>query len=99
VDSLITGLLFLLNGAGAALISLPGRYKIAGWVAWALMVVCLGMFLEGIDVSVPWRAFVETCFAIWAVLFAIPFVQTARRSDPIEDGPASRRLSVDWDSK
>lgn len=94
-DSLVTGLLFLLNGAGAALISLPGRYKIAAWLAWSLMFVCLGIFLEGIDILVPWRAFVETCFVIWAILFAIPFVQVAGRSDAPEDGSGPRRFSVD----
>lgn len=78
--SLIGGLLFLLNGAGAALLALPGRYKLTACVPWAAMLICLGASMEGVDAAAPWPNFVKTCFAAWALLLAIPFAVAARRT-------------------
>ena len=79
-DGLVTGVVFLLNGAGAALSALPGRYKLAACVPWAAMLVCLGVYLEGLDGRAPWPDFVKTCFVVWALLLAIPFAVAAKRS-------------------
>lgn len=84
-DSLVTGLLFLSMGVAAAFSILPRPYKANGWAALALMSICFVALLAGTDFPVRWRFFVETCFAIWAVLFALPFLRPERPSDSRDD--------------
>jgi hypothetical protein len=78
-DSLVTGLLFLFVGAGVVFTGMSGRSKAFAWISWALVLICLGVFLEGIDVSVPWQHFVEICFAAWAILVGIALIRAWRR--------------------
>lgn len=77
-DGLAYGLVFLLYGVAAVLVTLDRLYKMAVLAVGVLLVLVQGLILAEVDVRVPWGSFTEVCAGATGFLFVVALIRTAR---------------------
>lgn len=77
-DVLAYGVVFLLYGVAAVLVTLHRRYKVAVLPVGILILLCQGMMLAQVNVRVPWGSFTEVCVITGGLLIGVALVRTAR---------------------
>ena len=78
-DSLVAGLVVLLGGFVALLVTLIEQHKALDRIAMTILLFLVGISILGMDAKVPWPLYLETCVAATAILVIIAAVRYGQR--------------------